>query len=135
TKRTIEQIAEAIDATWQSNRSVVPSKPATTVRPKLIQLLPSSRSSARKKKPHIPQPSFIAPMLATPVEKLPDGSDWEYEVKWDGHRIEAVKHGDHVRLYSRKGKDQTSVFRTIAEAVSRINAETVVIDGEVVAID
>jgi len=39
------------------------------------------------------QPTFIEPMLATRVAALPEGSDWEYEVKWDGYRIEAVKDG------------------------------------------
>jgi ATP-dependent DNA ligase len=37
------------------------------------------------------RPSSIPPMLATRVAKLPDGAEWEYEVKWDGYRIEAVK--------------------------------------------
>ena len=36
-------------------------------------------------------PSFVSPMLATRVQKLPTGPGWEYEVKWDGYRIVAVK--------------------------------------------
>jgi bifunctional non-homologous end joining protein LigD len=141
TNRTIEEIAEAKDATWQSNRSIIsegrvtraPEFPKTSTNGAKLTKSPSRTST--KKRPRTPQPTFISPMLATPVEKLPDGHDWEYEVKWDGHRIEAIKHGDHVRLYSRKGKDQTATFPNIAEKVSGIDADTAVLDGEVVAID
>jgi bifunctional non-homologous end joining protein LigD len=69
------------------------------------------------------------------VDKIPDGAQWDYEIKWDGHRIEAIKHGDVVRLYSRKGKDQTATFPHIAKQISGIDATNAVIDGEVVAID
>jgi ATP-dependent DNA ligase len=41
-------------------------------------------------------PGFIAPMLAQPVRELPEGPEWQYEVKWDGYRIEAMKHGTGV---------------------------------------
>ena len=38
-------------------------------------------------------------MLATRVHELPEGAEWEYEVKWDGYRIEAVKDGSAVVGY------------------------------------
>jgi len=41
-------------------------------------------------------PSFVPPMLATRVQKLPTEPGWEYEVKWDGYRIVAVKSGGRV---------------------------------------
>jgi ATP-dependent DNA ligase len=37
-------------------------------------------------------PSFIEPMQALLVEKLPEG-DWLYEIKFDGHRALAFKEG------------------------------------------
>jgi hypothetical protein len=37
-------------------------------------------------------PSFIEPMKALPVEKLPEG-DWLYEIKHDGYRALAFKDG------------------------------------------
>ena len=45
-------------------------------------------------------PSFIEPMKALPVEKLPEG-DWLYEIKHDGYRALAFKEGKDVRLVSR----------------------------------
>jgi hypothetical protein len=47
--------------------------------------------------------SFIEPMKALPVEKLPEG-DWLYEVKLDGYRALALKDGKDVRLISRNNK-------------------------------
>jgi hypothetical protein len=41
--------------------------------------------------------SFIEPMKALPVEKLPEG-DWLYEIKFDGYRALAFKDGKDVRL-------------------------------------
>src|SRR5205809_1087172 len=44
----------------------------------------------------MPPPSCITPMLAIRVAELPEGADWEYEVKWDGYRIEAIKSGNYL---------------------------------------
>jgi len=74
-------------------------------------------------------------MLATRVRELPEGANWEYEVKWDGYRIEAVKDGGSVRLLSRRGSDYSERFRSVAKAVADIAAESAVLDGEVVAVD
>jgi hypothetical protein len=48
-------------------------------------------------------PSFIEPMKALPVQKLPEG-DWLYEVKLDGYRALAFKDGKHVRLVFAQSK-------------------------------
>ena len=47
--------------------------------------------------------SFIEPMKALPVEKLPEG-DWLYEIKFDGYRALAFKDRKDVRLISRNKK-------------------------------
>src|SRR5262249_48033853 len=54
-------------------------------------------------------PSFIEPMKALPVEKLPEG-DWVYEIKFDGYRALALKGpeiqtGD-VSLHQLAGEEQ-----------------------------
>jgi bifunctional non-homologous end joining protein LigD len=74
-------------------------------------------------------------MRAKLVKVLPEGPEWEYELKLDGYRLEAVKDGDKVRLYSRNGNDFTKRFARIAINVSRIKADSVVLDGEAVAVD
>src|SRR5690348_8625759 len=78
---------------------------------------------------------FIPPMLAKLVRRLPEGPEWEYEVKLDGYRLEAIKREDDVRLYSRRGNDFTRKFAKIAAQVSKIKAATFVLDGEAVAVD
>ena len=54
---------------------------------------------------------FVLPMLATRVQKLPSGADWEYEVKWDGYRIVAVKSGGRrSSSFRRRGAGYTGKF-------------------------
>ncbi len=68
-------------------------------------------------------------MLATLARALSQGSQWEYELKLDGYRLQAIKEGDKVRLYSRRGNDFTRKFARIAEKVSNIKAQSFILDG------
>ena len=79
--------------------------------------------------------SFVPPMLAKLVRVLPEGPEWEYEVKLDGYRLEAIKTGDKVRLYSRRGNDFTKKFARIAGQIEKIKAGSFVLDGEAVVVD
>ena len=74
-------------------------------------------------------------MLASSATQLPKGPGWSYEVKWDGYRTLAVKDGPRVKLLSRNLKDATRLYPTVAREVARLQAECVILDGEVVAID
>ena len=58
-----------------------------------------------------------------------------YEIKWDGYRVEAIKHQESVQLLSRKAKDLTTDFPGVRQAVATIKGETAVIDGKVVSLD
>jgi len=49
--------------------------------------------------------SFIEPMKALPVDKLPEG-DRLYEIKHDGYRALALKDGKEVRLVNRSGNHE-----------------------------
>jgi bifunctional non-homologous end joining protein LigD len=75
------------------------------------------------------------PMMALSRAALPTGSQWTYEVKWDGYRTIAQKDGRHVRLFSRNLKDVTAQYPSIAAAVARVHAPRVTLDGELVALD
>ena len=77
---------------------------------------------------------FIEPMLAMPVDRLPEKGDWFYELKFDGYRALAVKRRSEVRLFSRRGNTLNKRFRRIAEAFDFLPDDTIV-DGEVVALD
>jgi bifunctional non-homologous end joining protein LigD len=78
--------------------------------------------------------SFIEPMYALAIRKLPEGPDWLYEIKFDGYRCLAGKDGGGVSLWSRRGNDFTSQFPAIARACEALRSGTLV-DGEIVALD
>ena len=60
------------------------------------------------------KPHFVEPMYAKPVQSLPEGADWLYEVKLDGYRCLAGRNEHGVTLWSRKGNDFTNQFPHIA---------------------
>ena len=80
----------------------------------------------------------IKPMLATlgTALDLNTGDDWAYEMKWDG--IRAVVHIEDgaVRLMSRNGNDLTATYPDLVDVIaSTVNADSAVLDGEIVALD
>lgn len=92
---------------------------------------------ARASKTTRPTPvttEFIEPMKARIVEKAPPGK-WLYEIKFDGFRAVACKHGGTVRLISRTNHDMTDKFPDVAEALEALQARNVIVDGEIVALD
>jgi ATP-dependent DNA ligase len=72
-------------------------------------------------------------MYALPVQKLPHGQEWLYEVKFDGYPMPC---GDStgVTLWSRRGNLLTKQFPNIAQACERLPPNTL-LDGEIVALD
>jgi DNA ligase D-like protein (predicted ligase) len=80
-------------------------------------------------------PAFIPPMAATSVEALPEGDEWAYEVKLDGYRALILKSGERVQIRSRNDKDLTATYPAVAAAAKRLQADSAILDGEVVAVD
>jgi bifunctional non-homologous end joining protein LigD len=80
-------------------------------------------------------PSFVEPMAAKVVDRLPEGDRWLYEVKWDGYRALIIKRGPQVRIRSRNDKDLTASYPAVVAAAAGIRADSVVLDGEIVALD
>ncbi|HEV8103579.1 MAG TPA: DNA ligase D [Gaiellaceae bacterium] len=81
-------------------------------------------------------PREYSPMLATSADSVPTGSDWRYEVKFDGYRALAFVRAGDCRLVSRNGNDLTQRFAEVAKAVvSATKSPNAVLDGEVCRID
>jgi DNA ligase D-like protein (predicted ligase) len=72
-------------------------------------------------------------MTAKVVAALPEGPEWMYEVKLDGYRALLLKHDGRVRILSRKEKPLS--YSEVEAAASQLKAKSVVLDGEIVAVD
>ncbi len=165
THRSLEQIAaDEHGPEWESNRSTgttAPGKaspsrrraaPASTAEPRSknrvqkAERVGSSRRSSEKPRQgaisttelgRLPEakPGFVEPMKALLVEKLPEGKDWIYEIKFDGVRALGIKTKGEPRLISRANKDLSAKYDVITEALDELSADEFVLDGEVVALD
>jgi bifunctional non-homologous end joining protein LigD len=151
TGRTMRQIADQRDAEWQSNRTEDSDKPSFRSRVKKLvgRAIPRSENRAkqaatvagRRSAPSLPtglpagKPRFIDPMKPRLMDDPPTVGDWMFELKFDGIRACAVKHGGKVSLISRNGNELRSRFAEVADAVKNLPADQCVIDSEVVALD
>jgi ATP-dependent DNA ligase len=87
-----------------------------------LRLLPNTKAA------------FVEPMDCLPVPKLPEGSQWIWEIKLDGYRALAVKSGSYVTLFSRRRNSRNKKFPYVVEALADLPEGTVV-DGELVGLD
>src|SRR4051794_3094871 len=78
---------------------------------------------------------FVPPMECKNVERIPEGADWQYELKLDGYRAIAVKQSGELMLYSRYGNSFNGDFPGVVEALEKLRPKRFVIDGEIVALD
>src|SRR4030095_1907266 len=157
TGRTMEQIAEARDAEWESGREAdeIPSsqfkariraaikKKAKDAFVGQAHRMPAAKRGDRTARPEIAslpnlrsaKARFIEPMKAKLVEKPPANGDWIYELKFDGIRLIGIKRGEKVSLLSRNKNELAERFPEIVKAIETLPARECVIDGEVVALD
>ena len=80
-------------------------------------------------------PTEIHPMLATSIDEPFDGSDWLFEIKWDGYRAVAFIENNKVRLVSRNQNELTARYPELTDLPHYVKAKTAILDGEVVALD
>src|SRR5881396_1697122 len=157
TGRTMEQIAEARDAEWESGREADESSSSqfkARVRAAIkkkrkdavvgqAHRMPAAKRVDRTARseiaslPNLPSAKarFSEPMKAKLVEEPPATGDWIYELKFDGIRLIGVKRDEKVSLLSRNENELTGRFPEIIEAIKTLPARECVIDGEVVALD
>ena len=79
-----------------------------------------------------PYPFYLASPLEQDVDALGPVDDWLLEWKWDGIRLQLIRRGDTVALWSRGEERLDGRFPEI-EAAARALPADVVIDGELLA--
>jgi DNA ligase-1 len=80
----------------------------------------------------------VAPMLASPADGIADAlatlGTAAFEWKLDGARVQVHKAGDTVRVFTRNSNDVTAAVPEVVEAVGRLPASDLVLDGEAIAL-
>jgi bifunctional non-homologous end joining protein LigD len=96
------------------------------------------RIDAGRLAPHGPResmPNNLAPMLAE-IGQLPNAdAQWLYEPKVDGYRVIAFIEGKNVYLQSRRGIDLTTPFPEVTADLAAQATDSMILDGEIVALD
>jgi DNA ligase-1 len=77
-------------------------------------------------------------MLAQTAEHVADAlerlSVAAFEFKLDGARVQVHREGDQVRIFTRRGNDVTAAVPELVAAVASLPAESLVLDGEALAL-
>ena len=80
----------------------------------------------------LPYPFFLASPLEIDVQALGDIGDWLLEWKWDGIRLQLIRRGTDIALWSRGEERMDGRFPEI-EAAAAMLPRDAVIDGELLA--
>lgn len=123
-------IGGAAGKVWKSNRSTSKATAADTKPSNKKAQSQSDIKGAIAAK----LPLTLAPQLAMLVDEVPRGTDWSYELKFDGYRILARIDGADVRLFTRNGNDWTAKLKHIAKAIAVLKLDSGWLDGEVVVL-
>jgi len=118
-----KQTATPAEAVWHSDKDKAADNPVPV------------KKSVKTRGKSLTLPAFRQPQLATLVTDVPQGSDWIFEMKYDGYRCLAAVAGDQVQLFTRTGKDWSEQFKAIAPPISQLTTGTALIDGELCAFD
>ena len=82
-----------------------------------------------------PFPGFIEPCHPTLREEPPSGERWLHEIKFDGYRTQAHLRSGRPAMYTRTGHDWTRRFQPIADALTALPPNDLILDGEAVVAD
>ncbi len=155
--RTLEKIAAAGGAVWHSNKPIAENvkqikkakKTSKSAAKPIVKAAKAKTKKAKQKTRSRAQlaatevlrgkrvrtsalPDFVPPQLATLYDKPPDTENYVHEVKFDGYRMQARLEDGEVKLLTRKALDWAKKFQPVADAVAAIDAESALIDGEIV---
>jgi bifunctional non-homologous end joining protein LigD len=142
--RTIEDVRAAQDRVWHSGRPA-----GRAARPEVLAPATRARKTSATRPARSPRvdpstvagarragvPRTLSPALATLVSHAPPGDGWVHEIKFDGYRLLVFASPDGARLRTRRGKDWTAAFPTLARAATALPVERAVLDGELALLD
>lgn len=72
------------------------------------------------------------PMEAKSALAIPEGTQWQYEPKWDGFRCLAFRDGDRIEIQSKSGQSLGRYFPEVVAALASLAAKKFVLDGEII---
>lgn len=78
--------------------------------------------------------NLVVPFEPISTDAFPDGPEWVSQVKWDGVRILTYFDGHESRLFNRRKNERTLHYPEITDVYSYCNADSVILDGEVIAL-
>jgi bifunctional non-homologous end joining protein LigD len=124
TGRSQEEIAQDLPAKKKSGTRKKTSKKASKFTP---ESLPGAKAA--------PMPHDIPLMMATLADHPPAGSNWVYEIKWDGVRAICYIEDGHIRMVSRNGNSFDRQYPELSVIPHSIAAEKAIIDAEIAVLD
>ena len=93
------------------------------------------RPPVSKRLRRVAMPDKLAPQLATLVDAIPTGGDWQYEIKFDGYRLLTRVDHQSVRCFTRNGHDWSAKLPVLIQSIVALKLAPCWLDGELVALD
>jgi len=126
-------VIRAVSKTYQLPLEIIENASAILGLPETITL--ASEDPLKLSKVKMRPCQFIKPQLAHLYEPDKVVYPVRAEYKLDGSRLQIHKWGIQTRLFSRRGIDKSQTLPEIIEIASKFNAQSCIIDGEVIAVD
>jgi bifunctional non-homologous end joining protein LigD len=123
TGRSQEEIAQDLPPKKKSARKAT-SKNAPKFKP---ADLPGAKAA--------PMPENVQLMMASPSDQPPAGSNWVYEIKWDGVRAICYIEDGRIRMISRNGNSFDRQYPELSVIPHNIAAERAILDAEIAVLD
>jgi len=78
--------------------------------------------------------SPVIPFEPILTDMLPAGKEWIAQIKWDGVRMLAYNDGVSTELVNRRGNRRTLQYPELIDVTSYCKTDSVILDGEIVAL-
>ncbi|GFN29829.1 ATP-dependent DNA ligase [Paenibacillus xylaniclasticus] len=77
----------------------------------------------------------VVPFEPILTDRVPQGSSWVSQIKWDGVRMLTYYDGSHVRLMNRSLNERTLQYPELTDIRQYCSSKSVILDGEIIALD